>query len=90
MGNILTRQISAATTINILDHIIEVTANTFTQALPAIASAPAPGRELIFKNSGTGVLTLSAASIDGLPTLTILGGTAVTLKDNGIQWIVIA
>lgn len=88
-GNILTRQISAVTTIDILDHIIEVTANTFTQPLPAIASAPAPGRELIFKNSGTGVLTLSAASIDFLGTLTVLGGTAVKLKDNGIQWIVI-
>lgn len=72
-------------------HVVDITANTFTIALPAAATAGA-GKIYIFKNSGAGVVTLDGSgteTIDGAATLDLNSTDSATLVCTGSAWIVV-
>lgn len=74
---VLALNISAPTTLNPIYRVVNITSGTFTQGGITNQYAFA---DIIFKNSGTGIVTLSlGTSIDGLPSYTLLGGSAVRL-----------
>jgi hypothetical protein len=80
-------------TITATDSIIDCTSGTFTVTLPTAASIT--GRQYIIKNSGTGVITVAAASsrrrLMGATTYS-LGSQYkyVVVVSNGANWIIIA
>jgi len=83
------RAITSATTITGADYAIEITSGTFTQPLPtAVGMSP---RLLSFKNSGTGVITITAngaQTIDGETSQTLYQGESMDLRSNNANWII--
>jgi len=77
-------------TLLLSQHIINVTANTFTITLPSAVSIT--GQEYIIKNSGSGVVTLDGdgtETIDGAATLVLNQYDSYTLVSTGANWIII-
>lgn len=89
-GNITYASTDANYTIQINDHVLEVTDNTVDITLPTALAAFS--REYIIKNSGSGVVTLYTAStetIDGSTTQTLNQYDSITVVSNNINWIII-
>jgi len=79
---------TAIVTLTVDHHIITVSSGTFTQNLPTPSSA-FNGTEYVFKNLGSGVITLSG-SIDGyLTSVDLYTGDSITLICNATTWIVL-
>jgi hypothetical protein len=72
--------------------LINCTANTFTLTLLAAATA-GPGFTQVIRNSGNGIVTIdpnAAELIDGLSTIALYPGQAVTIFCTGTGWLTIA
>jgi hypothetical protein len=67
------------------DDIVLCTSGTFAVTLPAVAGSRRPRT---VKNAGSGTITLTPASgtIDGLATIAIAPGDALTVVTNGTNW----
>lgn len=86
------RAITALRTLDITDHTIEVTANTFTVTLPTAVGIT--GRQYIITNSGAGTTTIATTSsqtfvnVTATPTtLTVNQYGVVTVVSNGANWL---
>ena len=85
------KSVSGAYIVTGVDHTIECTANTFIVSLLSAAVVTA-GREFIIKNSGTGAITIDAfgsETIDGELSQLIGNKESLTIKSNGVNWIII-
>lgn len=83
--------VTADPTLTAAHHVVDITANTFTIALPAAATAGA-GKTYVFKNSGAGVVTLDGSgseTIDGAATLDLNSTDSATLVCTGSAWIAV-
>lgn len=65
------RDITAATTITNTDRLINITSGNFTQPLP---SSLITGQAITIKNSGAGIITITATSIDGNTAISLSPG----------------
>ena len=82
--------ISGAATLTVTNHIVNVTANTFTIDLPTAVGIT--GQEYIIKNSGGGVVTVDGngtETIDGALTLALNQYDSYTIVSDGTNWIII-
>lgn len=83
--------IIGAYTITATDCVIDCTANTFTVTLPTAAGIE--GQVFTVKNSGTGIITVAAASgefIDGAATQVLpVQYESITLISTGTGWGII-
>lgn len=73
-------------------RLITCTANTFTLTLLAAALA-GPGFPQVIRNSGNGIVTIdpnAAELIDGLSTIALYPGQAVSIVCTGTAWVTIA
>ena len=82
---------AAAYTVLLADRgrVIDATTGTWTLGLPNVAAAGV-GFALVFRNSGTGIITIDPAAseqIDGSTTLAIPPGRGVILICTGTAWI---
>jgi hypothetical protein len=74
------REITASTTITADDYTLNVTANSFTQALPTLTTT----NIFVFKNTGAGTLTLDpTGTIDGAATADVPAGEVVQIQSTG-------
>ena len=79
-----------ALTLDETNHIVNVTANTFTINLPTAGIGA--GREYVIKNSGTGLITVDAdgaETIDGAATQTLNQYESITIVSDGTNWIIV-
>lgn len=78
------RAITSGTTITADDYVIDVTSGTFSQALPAAATAGA-GRRYVVRNSGTGAVTVT-----GPASSVVIGGLGqIDVVSTGSAWVVL-
>jgi hypothetical protein len=78
-------------TIKTTDYTIDCTSGTFTLTLPTAVGTSGTGEVYVIKNSGTGIITVNTTSsqtIDGVLTLTLIQGAAVTVQSNNANWII--
>lgn len=83
--------VSANYTLIGTDHTVECTDNSFTISLLSAAVVTA-GREFVIANTGTGVITIDpfgAETINGDADFEIYQYESLTLKSNGVNWIII-
>lgn len=82
---------TAAYTVLVADRgkMIDAASGTWTLSLPAAASAGS-GFSLMFRNSGSGTITIDpsgAELIDGVTTVTIAAGGGALLMCTGTAWV---
>jgi hypothetical protein len=83
------RALTAARTLDISDHTINCTANTFNVTLPTAVGIT--GRQYVVKNTGAGTITVATTStqtIDGAATVTLTTNQSVRVVSNGANWII--
>ena len=82
---------TGAYTVTENDYVIAATSGTFTITLPTAAGIA--GRMYVFKNNGTGSVTVDPAgaeTIDGYTTAILKPGhSCITIQSNGTNWIAI-
>lgn len=83
------RAISAGRTLDATDELVECIANSFTVTFPTAVGFTA---SYTVKNSGTGTITLATTAsqtIDGSSTVTLNQYDAITVRSNGLNWLII-
>lgn len=70
-----------------LEEVVEITSGTFTLTLTSPTIAVSQAWKVMFKNSGAGVVTLSA-TIDGGSSFALAAGSGVILAFNGTGWLI--
>ena len=90
-GSIVLPYQAATTTyaVKTSDYLLDFTTGTFTATLPTAAGCV--GKNYVFKNSGTGIITIATTSsqtIDGVTTSILATQYAtITVVSNGANWI---
>jgi hypothetical protein len=84
-------QINSGYTIQDDDHIVEITANTFTVNLPTASGIA--GQEYIITNQGAGVVTVdgfNTETINGAATQTLNQYEFIAIRSNGLGWVIVS
>jgi hypothetical protein len=80
---------SATYAVKTSDYLLDFTTGTFTATLPTATGCQ--GKTYVFKNSGTGIITIATTSsqtIDGVTTSILATQYAtITVVSNGANWI---
>ncbi len=83
------RAVTSTDTATAADHILGCS-GTFTEAL--FSAAGLAGKELIIKNSGTGIITVDpdgSETIDEYTTVTLLPTESITIISDGTNWNIV-
>lgn len=81
--------LTSSTPLNTTNELVECQ-GTFTVTLPTAVNVE--NKEYIIKNTGVGLITLDTTSgqfIDGQLTQNIAAGDAITIRSNGVGWLII-